>query len=246
MIPSLVREIIRGLSKMADLGFDQAVIATDHGFLLFPDEIAGNLAPKPAGNWLIQKARCMLGKGTGDSANLVMKRADLGIPGEFDDFAAPKALVPYSRGEMYCHEGLSLQECVLPSLTIELGAERKAKKATAINLMLSYRQGKTDRITSRRPVIDLTWAQAHFFSDDSEIEVTIEAVDSKGKVVGNVGSGHFVNPATGGVRIKPGAAISVALKMDDDFSGSFTVRVLDPTTNASLTDGLKLRTGYLE
>ena len=33
--------------------------------------------------------------------------------------------------------------------------------------------------------------------------------------------------------------------MNDDFSGNFKIRVLDPATNATLTD-LNLKTAYLE
>lgn len=248
MIPALVRQIIRGLSKAADLGFDKAVIATDHGFLLFHEQGAGNVAPRPKGTWLIEKARCALGKGEPDAANLLMKGEDLGIPGEFDDFATPKALVPYARGQMYCHEGLSLQECVLPCLTVRLEVgDKKGKKSSADNLVLTYRQGKSDKITSRRPVMDLAWPQEQggLFGEEGEIEVAVEALDANGAVIGWVGSSPAINPATGGVRIKPGVAIAVGLRMEDDFSGNFTVRVLDASTNALLAS-LNLKTGYLE
>jgi hypothetical protein len=247
MIPTLVRQIIRGLTKVAELGFNKAVIATDHGFILFHEQGAGNLAPRPAGTWIIEKTRCMLGKGEADSANLVMKGADLGIPGDFDNFAAPKTLVPYTRGEMYYHEGLSLQECVLPCLTVQLeSSDKKPKRSAPENLILSYRQGKSERITSRRPVLDLAWPQAGLFADESEIEVALEITDHAGKtIVGWVGSCPTVNPATGGVRIKPGAAISVGLRMEEDFTGNFTVRVLDAATNARLAS-INLKTGYLE
>jgi len=247
LIPTLVRQIIRGLSKVAEMGFDKAVIATDHGFILFHEHEAGNLAPRPSGSWFNEKTRCMLGKGEPDSANLVMKGADLGIPGEFDDFAAPKTLVPYTRGQMYYHEGLSLQECVLPCLTVKLeSGDKKPKKSAPENLMLSYRQGKSDRIPTRRPALDLAWPQAGLFAEEGEIEVALEIMDSTDKIsVGWVGSCPSVNPATGGVRIKPGAAISVGLRMEDDYSGSFTVRVLDAATNALLAN-LNLKTGYLE
>lgn len=246
MIPSLVRQIIRGLTRLSELGFEKAVIATDHGFILFHEQGAGNVAPRPSGNWLVEKSRCMLGQGQADAANLVMKRGDLGIPGDFDDFAAPKALVPYTRGQMYYHEGLSLQECVIPCLTVQLEpVGTKAKKSLPDSLVLSYRQGKSDRITSRRPVVDLAWPQAGLFAEEGEVEVAIEAVDSVGKIVGWVGACSSANSATGGVRIKQGAAISVGLRMEDDFSGSFTVRVLDASTNVLLAN-LNLKTGYLE
>ena len=94
-------------------------------------------------------------------------------------------------------------------------------------------------------MVDLAWPQASLISEESEIEVTIEAIDSKGKIVGSVGTGQTVNPATGGVRIKPGTAIAVVLNMETEFSGSFTVRVLDQVSNATLAE-LKLKTGYLE
>jgi hypothetical protein len=242
-----VRQIIRGLAKVAELGFDKAVIATDHGFILFHEQAAGNIAPRPSGNWLIEKDRCMLGRGEGDAFNLVMKRGELGIPGDFEDFAAPKTLVPYVRGKMYYHEGLSLQECVLPCLTVRLEATvKKPRKSASPRLILTYRQGKSDRITSRRPVVDLAWpAQPDLFAEVGETEVAVEVTDSKGTVVGWVSSGQSINSATGGVRIQPGVALSVGLRMEDEFSGSFTVRVLDPATNVLLTS-LNLKTEYFQ
>ncbi len=245
MIPVLVRQIIRGLAKLAELGFDQAVIATDHGFILVHEQPAGNVAPRPSGNWIVEKARCNLGTGTADAANLVMKASELNIPGDFEHFAAPRTLVPYMRNEMYYHEGLSLQECVLPCLIVQLeSSDKTTKKSSPPRLTLTYREGKTDRITSRRPVVDLTWPQGDFFNDEVEIELLMEIVDSKEKSVGTVGSSPFVNPATGGVRIKSGSALSIGIKMDDEFSGNFTLRVLDQT-NVMLAE-LKLKTGYME
>jgi hypothetical protein len=243
IIPNLVRDIIRGIGKVEAAGFQKAVIATDHGFILFHEQEAGNLAPKPPGNWLIEKTRCLLGQGSADNANLVFKREQVGIPGDFVDYAVPRTLVPYSRGQLYYHEGLSLQECVLPCLSVDL--KPRAKKLEVPKLQVSYRQGKTDKITSRRPVIDLSWPALGMFDEDFEIEVSVEAVDSKGKVVGEVGSGQTVNPATQGVRIQPGDFISVGLRMTDNFSGTFTVRVLDPTTLALMGE-LTLKTAYLE
>jgi PglZ domain len=243
IIPTLIRQIIRGISKVEVAGFQRAVIATDHGFILIREEEAGNLARPPAGNWLVEKARCLLGEGYPDSANLVLKREHVGIRGEFTQYAVPKALVPYERGNLYFHEGLSLQECVLPCLSVEL--KPKTKRQPLPSLQISYRQGKTDKITSRRPVIDIAWPALDMFDQDYEIEISLEAIDSKGKVVGSVGSGPTVNLATQGVRIRPGLAISVGLRMDDDFSGTFTVRALDPATQATISD-LILKTAYIE
>jgi hypothetical protein len=246
MIPILLRQIVRGLSKVADLGFTKAVIVTDHGFVLLQEQGAGNVAPRPSGNWLVEKSRCFLGQGQPDSANLVMKRGELGIPGDFEDFATPRTLVPYSRSKIYYHEGISLQECVLPCLTVHLEADdKKIKKRAIARLTLTYKQGKTDRITSLRPVVDLSWPQDELFTTEMGIEVAIEVTDSKDNIIGWAGAGQSINPATGGVQIKPGSALAVGLNMAQEFSGNFTVRVLDPETNVLLAE-LKLKTGYLE
>ena len=73
----------------------------------------------------------------------------------------------------------------------------------------------------------------------------IEALDTKGAVVGWIASGPTVNLATQGVRIRSGQAVSISLRMDDGFSGSFTVRAYDPATQALLAD-LKLKTEYYD
>jgi len=244
IIPNLVRLIIRGLVRAGELGFTRAVVATDHGFILVHDQEAGNLAPKPPGNWTIQKSRCLLGEGEPESHNVVLDAKEIGIPGQVRNYAAPKALVSYTRGQIYYYEGLSLQECVLPCLTIQLQPATQAK-TSSFALVLTYRQGKTDKITSRRPVLDLSWPEAELFVEDREREVAVEAVGSSGDIVGVAGSGQTVNPATGCVRIKPGSALSIGLKMEDGFSGNFKVRVLDPSSNATLAE-ISLQTAYLE
>jgi len=246
IIPSLVRQIIRGVVKVGELGFDYAVIATDHGFILVHEQEAGNVAPKPPGEWITQKTRCLLGKGEAESHNLVFDAKEVGIPGAVQSYAVPRGLVPYSRGQIYFHEGLSLQECVLPCLTVKLeSTDRGGQHLKMPQVTLSYRQGKIDKITSRRPVVDLSWPDAELFPEESEHEVAIEAIDSSGEIIGVAGTGQAVNPATGCVRIKPGSAVSVGLKMNDDFSGNFKVRVLEPTTNATLAE-MSLKTAYLE
>ena len=243
VLPELVRQILRGVAKIEEAGFQKLVIATDHGFILVPEQGAGNVDARPPGEWLVEKSRCVLGRGEGDSSNVIFKKEHVGIRGDFSDYAVPRMLVPYVRGQVYYHEGLSLQETVLPCISVELKGKRRASREP--RLYLSYKQGKADRISSRRPFLDLAWPEGDLFTGDTGIEVAVEAV-SKGQVVGWVGSGSTVNAATQGVRITPGQITSFSLRMDDDFSGSFTVRVLDPATNKGLADELSLKTAYFE
>ena len=73
--------------------------------------------------------------------------------------------------------------------------------------------------------------------------MAVDAVDAKGNTVGEVGTGPAVNPATHGVRIRSGQAISVGLRMQDEFTGNFKVRAIDPSTQALLAE-LPLKTDY--
>ena len=245
VMPGLLRQIIQGLTKVADLGFERAVLATDHGFLFLHDQEAGNVVPKPPGNWLVQKSRCLLGEGEANAPTLVFKAADMGIPGPVRNYAVPRTLGAFVQGELYYHEGLSLQECVVPCMTIELAPTEKPDRVIAVpRFSLTYKQGRTDKITTRRPVLDLA-RLPELFPEANDREFSIEAFDSSDKLVGAAAGGQTVNPATGCVRIKPGEVIPVSLKMDDDFTGSFKVRVLDPSTGAQYTE-LSLRTDYLE
>jgi PglZ domain len=243
IIPNLIRLIIKGIGRVESLGFKKAIVATDHGFILLQEQEAGNLALKPPGNWLVEKSRCLLGRGEADANNLVFRREHLGIPGDFEHYAVPRTLVPYSRGSLYYHEGLSLQECVLPCLRITIKAPIVKRQPPEVQI--SYRLGKTSQITTRRPVIDIAWNQMETFAEEQQIEILIEAVDTKGNVVGWVGSGPTVNPATQSVRIRPGDKFGVGLRMEEQFTGSFTVRVLDPSTQTMIAQ-LPLKTAYLE
>lgn len=243
VIPELIRQILRGAAKVEEAGFQKLVIATDHGFILVSEQGAGNVDTRPPGEWLVEKSRCVLGRGEGDASNAIFKKEQVGIRGDFTDYAVPRTLVPYVRGQVYYHEGLSLQEAVLPCISVELKGKRKTPREP--RLYLTYKLGKADRISSRRPVLDLAWPEADLFAGDAGIEVAVEAV-SKGRVVGWVGSGATVNAATQGIRIAPGQITSFSLRMDDDFSGSFAVRVLDPATNKGLAEELNLKTAYLE
>lgn len=241
LIPDLLRQIIRGIGKLEAAGFQKAVIATDHGFILVHDQQAGNVAQRPQGNWLIQKSRCLMGNGSGGGGSVVFNREQVGIPGDFQHYCVPRALVPYVRQHLYYHEGLSLQECVLPCLTVNL-VTQQSKRALP-TLTVTYKQGKTDKITTRRPVIDIAWPEASLFMEEEDIEISVEAFDSKGQPVGGVGSGPTVNPATQGVRIRPGQVVSISLRMEDHFAGTFTIRATDPTNHALVAE-LKLKTDY--
>jgi hypothetical protein len=232
LIQDVLKKIRVAINKLKGWGFNDVIIVTDHGFFLNAHAEAGDLCTKPNGDWIFVHDRLALGSGSKDSANWVMSANSLGIRGDFKNAAGPYAMVPYKTGEVYMHGGLSLQECVVPVLLIKAGEERAQQKKVSIKI--TYKNGSTTRITSRFPVVDLIWEapQMELFSSGKDLEIILEAHNKKNEIVGEAKTGGIVNPATGAITLKPGEAVKVTIKMQEEFEGKCTVKILNPTTLA--------------
>ena len=243
LIHDTLKRIRVAIHKLKGMGFQDVVIATDHGFILNTHAEAGDVCAKPAGNWMIVHDRFALGDGTADVANFVLSAEHLGIRGDFGQASGPRGMVPYRAGELYFHGGASLQECVVPVLSIKLGERQTEPKKPKFNL--SYKNG-AKRITTRLPVIDveLVSKQIEMFPQQVDFELLLEAHDKKGNVVGEAKAGGPVNPATGTITMKPGERIQVTLKMLLEFEGKFTVKAMNPK-NFALYCKYDLETDYV-
>ena len=62
----------------------------------------------------------LLGDGSPDPASLVLPVETLGIRGDFNQAATPRALVAYRAGLTYFHGGLSLEEALMPVISIRI------------------------------------------------------------------------------------------------------------------------------
>lgn len=242
-IPRLLKKVIAGVNRLSDMDFDQIIIGTDHGFVILHEYEAGDVATKPTGGeWSLSKDRCLIGKGSANGSVIRFSTSEVGIPTEEEDYIVPSRMVPFIRGRTYFHSGLSLQECILPVLEVELGSGR-VDDIQAPVVEISYRKGKSSKITSRRPSFELSMLSSGLFSGDEPFEVLLEAYDSKNQVVGEVVGGPNVNPATQCVRVGAGQTLSVNLRMDDDFEGTFTVKASNPSSGV-LYNSFKLKTDY--
>ena len=234
------------MHKLAGLGFRDALIVTDHGFFLNTAMEAGDVCAKPVGNWVNVHERMLLGDGgsaIADTANLVLPIEMLGMRGGFNQAAAPRALVAYRAGLTYFHGGISLQEAIVPVISVRLRTPEK-KTETQLSVLLSYKRG-AKKITTRLPVIEVSIAgQSSFFGGEEALDLLLEAHDAKGRVVGEAKPGGLVNPATRLITVKPGDTIQVTLKMDLEYEGKFSVKALAPATLAALGKSLELETDY--
>jgi hypothetical protein len=242
LMKGVLEKTLRAVTVLRELGFQKAVLASDHGFLLLSEQLPGDKVDKPEGQWLMDKERCLVGAGAHGPGTARFRKEDLGVEGEVEQIVVPESLGAFKTGSTFMHSGLSLQECVLPVVSIELGAVAKAAKH--LNLQLQYRGAKTGRITTRRPMIEVILLQPELF-EAVTVQFSMQAKAGK-KVVGEVSPASNVDPATGLVTVESGTAVRVPLRMDETFEGEFTVTAVDPVTGAMFGEPLTLRTDYLE
>lgn len=240
LIHDTLKKIRVAIAKLKSLGFNDIIIATDHGFFLNTQSEAGDVALKPPGNWTSIHDRLLLGNGSSDVSNFVISAKNIGIRGDIAQVAGPLGLVPYRLGERYFHGGVSLQECIVPVISIRLSPETVDLGKPTIKL--SYKNGAT-RITTRLPVVDVILETHDLPSFGTEFEILLEAHDKKRNIVGEAKPGGIVNPATGTISLKPGERIQITLKMQLEYQGKFIVKVMNPTTFA-VYDKLELETDY--
>jgi hypothetical protein len=244
LIPGTLKLIRVALHKLRGMGFKEAVIVTDHGFFLNAHAEAGDVCLKPQGNWAVNAHdRMMLGHGSGDGHSLVVSADKVGIRGDFSQVAMPRSMAPYRSGHLYFHGGASLAEAVVPVIVARLDTVGQAQ-VRKVTVDLNYKSG-AKRITTRLPVIEVILVSDDMFLQEQSVEILLEAQDSKGNVVGEPRPGGEVNPATRTMMLMPGQRKQIALRMDDEFRGKFSVKALNPTTLAAYST-LALETDYTE
>ena len=240
-VSNQLRRLRVAVHKLGEFGFDRVVIATDHGFYINAHAGPGDVVSKPdSGTWKNLHSRCLLGNGAEDVSNFVVTASDVGIKGSYNQFACPRSLSAYSEGQSYFHGGASLQECLVPVITVKFKESKENIEPEKYQVGLTY---KANKITTRVPVIDVQIGQVDMFAS-GELEILIEAQDSDGKVVGEAKPGGLVNPATGTIRLATGKDARITMKMEEDFEGKFIIKALDPVTLA-LYGKLNLKTDYL-
>jgi hypothetical protein len=243
LIPKTLKDIRVALHKLRGLGFRHAVIAADHGFFLNAQAEAGDVCAKPQGKWINVHDRMMLGDGVADSNNFMFSAEKLGIRGTFSKAAGPKSMAPYRAGYLYFHGGISLQEAVVPVLVARLEKEVPEDR-NRFEVILSYKQG-AKRITTLLPVFEISLESRNLFDLHANVEILLEAQDSKGNVVGEPRPGGEVNPATRTLTLATGERRAVVFRMDSNFRGKFFVKALNPNTLA-MYEQLALETDYTE
>ena len=227
LMTEILGEMSRAASRLATLGYQHLVFSADHGHVLLPEIPPGDVVSAPPGNWLKSKRRCRLGSGLAATpGTIVLSAGDVGIQGTPEEICFPVGFKVFTAGEGYFHEGLSLQECVLPAVVVRVKAKYTGQGKQEV--IIRYR---SDRFTSRVIGLKVDYAVGGLFGP---VQVKIQAHDgtaANARVVGDAADCDARDESTHEVILKPGVETAVPVLIDPDFDGPFVeIRVTDPMT----------------
>lgn len=231
IMSNVIGELRDAAVRLADLGFQTLVFAADHGHMLVPEVLPGDVLSIPPGAWLLKKRRALLGRAQGSAPGvLTLSARDAGIIGPVDDFAVASGFKTFRDGAGYFHEGVSLQECVVP-IVVAL-PQRPQAASGGERVTIGYR---SDRFTSSVIGLKVELTASLF---NTELTIRLEVFDSSGpkaRLVGQVAECDARNPATGEITLRAGTETPVPLVIDTDYAGPrVEIRAIDPRTGVVL------------
>lgn len=240
-ISDIIGDIKTVASRLVASGFRQLVISADHGHILLPEILSGDVISEPPGSWGIAKRRCRLGSGLSATAGcLDVKAEDIGIQGDATDICIPKGFKVFADGEAYLHGGLSLQESVIP-LVLCHARELAAYGGAKPEISIKYRSDKfVSRVIGLKLVFNQPNSQSNLLQftqpGPSEIylNVRVEAYNgtsAQSKVVGEAADCEDRDEKTREVTLQAGKETSVPVLIKGDFKGAMVeIRASDPLT----------------
>lgn len=237
----LISRLKRGVQALLDAGVANVILAADHGFI-YGDELGDEMKIDPPGGMTADlHQRVWVGQGGGLQESVLRVELDeFSIAGGLE-LATPLSLGGFKvpgGGKAYCHGGLSLQELVIPVLTISGSARRPAEMPGDIRWELLLGAPKiTTRFFSVQ-IKGLTDALLPITAPRIRLELR-----SKSKVVSRaISSSYGFEDATGEVQLHlqegDGKAMepnTVTLQVTEEIAQkTASLHLLDAVTGAEL------------
>ena len=234
VMDTVIDNLARAIRKLAAAGVEQAVVTADHGHLFFPSDRDESMRiASPGGEEVDLHRRCWIGRGGATPAGCVrVSAAALGYDSDLD-FVFPLGSGVFKAGGdlAFHHGGPSLQELVIPVLTVRMKAPRPERSTAGPVTVTGLPDAVTNRIFS--VTIQLDGKNLSLFSTELVVRPLLI---SSGKQVGGVGMAinAELDRVTGCVKLQPGKPVTVAFLLSDESIASLRIVVQDPTTDAEL------------
>jgi hypothetical protein len=234
VMDTIIDNLARAIRKLAAVGVEQAVVTADHGHLFFPaDRDESMRINSPGGDEVDLHRRCWIGRGGATPSGCIrVSAASLGYDSDLE-FIFPQGSGVFKAGGdlAFHHGGPSLQELVIPVLTIRTKAPDQKRLTSGPVTATGIPDAVTNRIFS--VTIHFDGKNLSLFSKELVVRPILI---SAGKQVGGVGMAIDADfdRATGCVKLQPGKPATVAFLLSDESVASLRIVVQDPTTDAEL------------
>lgn len=234
VMDTVIDNLARAIRRLATAGIEHSVVSADHGHLFFAyDRDESMRADSPGGNQVDLHRRCWIGRGGATPSGCVRVSAEaLGYASDLQLVFPPGCGVFRAGGDLaFHHGGPSLQELVLPVLTVRMQVPDSTKPSTGPVAATGLPDAVTNRIFS--VTLELGGPHPSLFAGAMSVRPLLM---SAGRQVGTVGMtiDAELDRATGCVELQPGKPITVAFLLTNENVASLRVVVQDPVSDAEL------------
>lgn len=245
VMDTVIGNVARAVRKLAAGGVGHFVIAADHGHLFSREKGDDMKIESPGGKVIELHRRFWAGQGgTVPAGSIKVSGFELGYDSTLD-FIFPVGSGVFKAGGSlsYHHGGTSLQEMVIPLLTIQM-PNVKVKSTSQKSVILT---GIPDVLTTRTMGIAVEIAETGLLDMIDSDPLTVRPLlVSRGKQVGVAGmaiDGDF-DAATGCVTIKPKKKVMIGMLLSEE-TDLVQVVILDPKSDAVLgqSDEIEVKLG---
>lgn len=234
VMDNVIDNLARAIRKLATAGVEHAVLTADHGHLFHAadrDESMRTDAPK--GRTVDLHRRCWVGRGGDTPAGCVRATAAaLGYDSDLEFVFPTGGGVIKAGGDLaFHHGGPSLQELVIPVVTVRTKASRE-RRATGSAITAS---ALPSTVSTRSVSVQLVLGGTQLVLGASGMLVRPLLV-AGGRQVGAAGLaiGAELDRTTGCLTLEPNKPVTVAFVLSDDTVPSLRIVVQDPSTDAEL------------
>lgn len=234
VMDTVIDNLARAIRKLAAAGIEHAVVTADHGHLFFAQDRDDSMKTNaPGGNTTDLHRRCWIGRGGATPAGCVrVSAAELGYASDLDlIFPIATGVFKAGGGLAFHHGGPSLQELIIPVLTVRTKRTEPTAKTTGPITATGLPQTVTNRIFT----VTFTYAEGQLAIGTSSVQVR-PLLMSEGRQVGTVGmvvDSQFDRTA-GTVVFRPNDPVTIAFLLSDESVGALRVVVQDPASDAEL------------
>ena len=171
----VLEKLRRGIRNLAFLGVRHMVVTADHGYLFSERLDEGMKIDAPGGHTVDLHPRVWIGRGGAELPGcLRVTSKQIGLGGDLE-LVFPKGIACFrTRGSTrgYFHGGLSLQELLVPVISITVGKSRPTDSTRAhVTIKLAK-----PKITTRFFSIELRYTVGGLFGDDKKrVKVVVRA-----------------------------------------------------------------------